>query len=82
MLELIMAYPADTLIETAITNIELALVENTTVVGSREAVGKWRELLKFIESLVSDGATGYDSLATKMTDADWVAQDLFNGPND
>jgi hypothetical protein len=73
-----MAFPVDTAVETAIGTIELVLKEDTTLVGCREAAGLWRELLKFIEST---GATGYDAL-TQMSDADWLAEDLFNGPND
>jgi hypothetical protein len=61
-----MAYPADTAVETAIGTIELVLNEDHTLAGNREAVGAWRELLRFIESV---GATGYDALAQ---------EDLFN----
>ena len=71
-----MAYPADTLIETAILNIELVLVENPAFVGNRELVGVWRELLRGIEARVNDGATGYDAL-TQKSNALWIAQKEF-----
>ena len=73
-----MAYPADTAVETAIGTIESVLKEDKTRVGCREAVDKWRQLLKWIEGA---GATGYDAL-TQMSDANWTAEDLYNGPND
>ena len=71
-----MAYPADTLIEAAILNIELVLVENPAFVGNRESVGAWRQLLRDIEARVDDGATGYDAL-TQKSNALWVAQKEF-----
>lgn len=71
-----MAYPADTLIEAAILNIELVLVENPLVYGNREAISTWRELLRHLEARVDDGATGYDAL-TQKSDANWIAEKNF-----
>ncbi len=71
-----MAYPADTLIEAAIVNIELVLVENPLILGNREAVGTWRNLLRHIEARVDDGATGYDAL-TQKSDSLWIAEKNF-----
>ena len=71
-----MAYPADTLIETAITNIELVLVENPQFQGNRELGGVWRKLLRGIEARSADGATGYDAL-TQKSNALWIAQKEF-----
>ncbi len=70
-----MAYPLDTAVETAISTVESVLVEDLQRIGNREAIGKWREVLKYIEGA---GATGYDAL----TQRDWTQDDLFNGPND
>ena len=71
-----MAYPADTLIEAAILNIELVLVENPLVYGNREAISTWRELLRHLEARVDDGATGYAAL-THNSDANWIAEKNF-----
>ena len=71
-----MAYPADTLIETAIVNIELALVENPLYQGNRELIGTWRELLRGLEARSADGATGYDAL-TQKSDALWIAEQNY-----
>ncbi len=71
-----MAYPADTAVETAISTIELVLVENPLILGNREAVGTWRNLLRHIEERVNDGATGYDAL-TQKSDALWIAEKNF-----
>lgn len=73
-----MAYPADTAVETAISTVESVLKEDKTLIGTAEAVENWRKLLAFIETT---GATGYDAL-TQMSDANWIAEDLYNGPND
>jgi hypothetical protein len=70
-----MALPADTALETAFGSIESALAEDLTVPKARETIGKWREVVQFIESL---GGTGYDAL----TQRNWENDDLFNGPND
>lgn len=70
-----MAYPADTAVETAIGTIESVLIEDLQRIGNREAVGKWREVLRYIEGA---GATGYDALTQRT----WADDDLFNGPND
>jgi len=71
-----MAYPADTAVETAIGTIELVLKENPLIVGNREAVGTWRNLLRHMEARVDDGATGYDAL-TQTSDANWIAEKNF-----
>jgi hypothetical protein len=68
-----MAYPVDTAVETAIGTIELVLKEDPTLLGNREAVGVWRELLAFMETT---GATGYDAL-TQTSDANWIAEKNF-----
>jgi len=73
-----MAYPADTAVETAIATMEQIFEEDGTVVGMRENAGKWREIVKFVETL---GVSGYDAL-TQNSDANWDALDYFNGPND
>jgi hypothetical protein len=73
-----MAFPIDTVVETAIASMEQLFEEPSTAVGRREAVGKWREIVKFVETL---SVTGYDALA-QNTDAQWDALDLFTGPND
>jgi hypothetical protein len=73
-----MTYPVDTAVETAIATMEQIFEEPSTAVGRREAVGKWRQIVKFVETL---GVTGYDAL-TQNSDANWDALDLFNGPND
>jgi hypothetical protein len=70
-----MALPADTALETAFGSVEAALAEDLTVPKAREVIGKWREVVAYIESL---GGTGYDAL----TQRDWSADDLFTGPND
>lgn len=73
-----MAYPADTAVETAIATMEQIFEEDATVIGMREAAGKWREIVKFVEGL---GVSGYDSL-TQNSDSAWSDLDYFNGPND
>ena len=73
-----MAYPADTAVEAAILTIEQLFETQDTVVGRREAIGEWRGIVKYFETL---GVSGYDAL-TQNADADWDALDLFNGPND
>ncbi len=73
-----MAYPADTAVETAIATMEQIFEEPSTEIGRREAAEKWREVVKFVETL---NVTGYDAL-TQNSDAAWAALDLFNGPND
>lgn len=70
-----MALPLDTAVEAAFSTIESALSDDLTEIGAREAIGKWREVVKFIEGL--PGA-GYGAL----TQRDWSNDDLFNGPND
>jgi hypothetical protein len=72
-----MAYPVDTVLETGIAAVELALTQDMTIPGLRETIGKWREVLAFIE--LDHGSTaGYDALAQR----DWSADDLYTGPND
>lgn len=73
-----MAFPVDTVVETAIATMEQLFEEPSTAIGRREACEKWREVVKFVETL---GVTGYDAL-TQNTDAAWLALDLYNGPND
>ena len=68
-----MAYPVDTVMETAIAAIELAFTQDFTIVGQREAIEQWREVLRFIE--LDHGTTaGYGAL----TQRDWDADDLFS----
>jgi hypothetical protein len=66
-----MALPVDTAVETAIATVEQALVDDLTVVGAREAIGEWRRVLQFIESL---GGAGY----TALTQRDYASDDLFS----
>ena len=73
-----MAYPADTAVEAAILTMEQIFEEPSTEIGRREAAEKWREVVKFVETL---NVAGYTAL-TQNLDADWTALDLFNGPND
>ena len=64
-----MALPADTAVETAISTIETALVEDLKVPGVRQAISQWRGVLDFIEGL---GGSGYDAL----TQRDWSTDKL------
>jgi len=73
-----MAYPADTVLETAIAAVELLLEQDNTTIGNREAIIAWRGLVKYFEK---GSTTGYDAL-TQNSDAVWDALDSFNGPND
>ncbi len=72
-----MAYPVDTVVETAIAAIELAFTQDLTIPGQREAIEQWRAVLAFIE-LDHGNTSGYDAL----TQRDWSGDDLFTGPND
>ena len=65
-----MALPLDTAVETAIATVEQAIVDDLTNIGAREAIGKWREVLQYIESL---GGAGYDAL----TQRDYSTDDLY-----
>lgn len=62
-----MAYPVDTVVETAIAAIELNFTQDLTKPGQREAIAKWREVLAYIET---GSTTGYDALAQRNWDAD------------
>lgn len=55
-----MALPTDANVETAIATIEQALKEVPGHPKFRQAVGQWRGVLAYIESL---GGSGYDALA-------------------
>ena len=73
-----MAYPVDTVLETAIATVEQLLEEDNTTIGNREAIIAWRSLVKYFET---GSTSGYDAL-TQNSDAVWTALDSFNGPND
>lgn len=68
-----MAYPADTVLETAIATVETLLSEDLTFVGNREAITAWRKLLAGFETR---GVSGYDALTQKSA-ANWIAQKNF-----
>ena len=68
-----MAYPADTVVETAIGTIESVLGEDLTFVGNREDVTLWRKLLARIETRP---VSGYDAL-TQTSDGAYIAEESF-----
>lgn len=66
-----MAYPLEATLETAIGNVEAALLENRTLRNSRAAWQSWQEVRAHLRDRVTPDA-GYTELTDAGTDFDGV----------